>query len=290
MSHQAQPVTGFRRIDAATAADLILRHRRGQVPELAIFDVRDAASFQRGHVEGARHLAEAGFGAAIKRLPRSTPVLIYCYHGNASQAWGGMFADFRYPEVYSVDGGYEPLAAALVAPVAGPPALSAALAELLTAHRSDPANLDAPGDQGLTPLMRAALLGRVDLVDELLALGVDLQRRNGDGNNALWLACVGRHEAVAARLASAGIDLGNQNDAGATCLMYAASSGRAEMVAWLLAAGADPNLRNQDDARAVDLCATLPCLKLLRAAATNLPPDEHRPVGAASGRECLDAD
>jgi hypothetical protein len=36
------------------------------------------------------------------------------------------------------------------------------------------------------------------------------------------------------------------------------------MVAWLLAAGADPDLKNQDDARAVDLCATLRCLKLLR--------------------------
>jgi ankyrin repeat protein len=62
-----------------------------------------------------------------------------------------------------------------------------------------------------------------------------------------------------------GIALDNQNDAGATCLMYAASSGRAEMVGWLLAAGADPDLKNQDDARAVDLCATLRCLRLLRA-------------------------
>jgi len=113
--------------------------------------------------------------------------------------------------------------------------------------------------------MRAALLGRPELVEELLALGVDVQRRNSDGNNALWLACVARDDAVAARLAVAGIDLDNRNDAGATCLMYAASSGRAEMVAWLLATGADPDLRNQDDARAVDLCATLPCLKLLRA-------------------------
>jgi rhodanese-related sulfurtransferase len=272
-----QPAAGFRRIDAATAADLIRRYRQGQVPDLAIFDVRDAASFQRGHVDGARHLAEAGFGAAVKRLPRRTPVLIYCYHGNASQTWGGMFADFRYLEVYSVDGGYEPLAAALAGPASAPAAraLSPALAELLATHRCVPDDLDAPGEQGLTPLMRAALVGRLDLVEELLASGVDVQRRNGDGNNALWLACVARDEAAAARLAAAGIDLDNQNDAGATCLMYAASSGRAEMVAWLLAVGANPDLKNQDDARAVDLCATLPCLRLLRAAAGDPPPDGH---------------
>jgi uncharacterized protein len=259
------PAIGFRRIDAVTAADLIRRHHQGGVPELAIFDVRDPASFQRGHVEGARNLADAGFGTAVKRLPRSTPVLIYCYHGNASQTWGGMFADFRYPEVYSVDGGYEPLAAALAGPGPAAAAPSPALAGMLAEHGCKADDLNAPGAQGLTPLMRAALLGRVDLVEELLALGVDVTRRNGDGNNALWLACVARDDAVAVRLAVAGIDLDNQNDAGATCLMYAASSGRAEMVAWLLAAGADPDLKNQDDARAVDLCATLPCLKLLRA-------------------------
>jgi rhodanese-related sulfurtransferase len=264
MTSPPPPAIGFRRIDAATAADLIRRYRCGTVPELAIFDVRDAASFARGHVDGARHLSDAGLGAALKRLPRTTPVLIYCYRGNASQTWGGMFADFRYPEVYSVDGGYEPLAAALAGPGPAAAAPSPALARMLAEHGGDPAALDAPGAQGLTPLMRAALLGRGELVEELLALGVDIHRRNGDGNNALWLACVGRHETVAARLAAAGIDLDNQNDAGATCLMYAASSGRAEMVAWLLAAGADPDLKNQDDARAVDLCATLRCLKLLR--------------------------
>lgn len=260
------PRSRFQRIDAATAADLITRHRQGGLPALAIFDVRDRASYERGHVAGATHLSDAGFATTLAGLPRATPVMIYCYHGNASQTWGAMFADFRYPDVYSVDGGYEPLAAALRQPAPVTGNLSAGLAALLAEHGCDPANLDAPGTQGLTPLMRAALLARLDLLDELLALGVDVQRRNGDGNNALWLACVARNEAAAARLGAAGIDLNNQNDAGATCLMYAASSGRAEMVAWLLAAGANPDLKNQDDARAVDLCATLPCLKLLRAA------------------------
>lgn len=256
----------FQRIDAATAANLITLYRQGSLPSLALFDVRDRASYERGHVAGAAHLSDASFASTLSGLPRATPVMIYCYHGNASQTWGAMFADFRYPEVYSVDGGYDPLAATLAPTLSLPGKLSTDLMALLTEHGCDPANLNAPGTQGLTPLMRAALLARLALIDELLALGVDVRWRNGDGNNALWLACVARNEAAAARLAAAGIDLDNQNDAGATCLMYAASSGRAEMVAWLLAAGANPDLKNQDDARAVDLCATLPCLKLLRAA------------------------
>lgn len=110
---EADDVSLYRRIDAASAAELILRHRGGALPALAVFDTRDRASFERAHVEGAAHLSERDFGAALEAVPRATPVLLYCYHGNASQIWARMFADFRYAEVYSVDGGYEPLAYAL---------------------------------------------------------------------------------------------------------------------------------------------------------------------------------
>ena len=65
-------------------------------------------------------------------------------------------------------------------------------------------------------------------------------------------------------LIEAGIDLDNCNEMGATCLMYAASSGREGVVELLLNAGADPYIRNFDDARAVDLAASLGCLKRLR--------------------------
>jgi len=54
----------------------------------------------------------------MKRLPKDAPVVIYCYHGNASKVFAQMFVDFRYSKVFSVDGGYEPLAAALAPPVA----------------------------------------------------------------------------------------------------------------------------------------------------------------------------
>lgn len=261
---------GFIRIDADAAADLI--HRRGSatLPALAVFDVRDRTTFERRHIAGAEHLTEALLGGTIRRLPKSTPVLIYCYHGNASQVYAEMFSDFRFVEVYSVDGGFEPLNAALarrtggLASVALPAQASEALQAFVAEFGFDPADLDAPRAQGLTPLMRAALEGRAGLVEELLAAGVSPARRNADGNNALWLACVSRDTPTLACLIKAGIDVDNVNDAGATCLMYAASSGRAEVVEALLAAGADPYIRNPDDARAVDLASTVGCLKLLR--------------------------
>lgn len=261
---------GYLRIDAGRAADLIRRGGDGRLQVPVVFDVRDPASFARAHVDGAEHLTEAGLGGVFSRLPRATPVLIYCYHGNASQVYAAMFADFRYTEVYSVDGGFAPLAAALAAaaverPVPVLPAdASPDLRDFVAGFGFDPDNLDAAREHGLTPLMRAALLGRSDWLQALLAAGVDIGLRNGDGNNALWLACVSRVPAAIQTLVEAGIDLDNRNDVGATCLMYAASSGRAEIVAALLAAGADAYIRNDDEALAVDLASTLECLRLLR--------------------------
>lgn len=110
-------------------------------------------------------------------------------------------------------------------------------------------------------------LGRDELVDELLACGVDVQARNSDGNNALWLACVSNNGALVRRLIDAGIDLDNHNLTGATALMYTASSGKADMLQILLQNGADPMIRTNDDYLAVDLAATMECLKLLRLTA-----------------------
>lgn len=266
----SNPFARFRRISAADAADLIARHRRRVLPELALYDVRDRSWFDRGHIAGAEYLDDAVLGRALRRIPKRTPVIVYCYHGHASQIFAATFADFHFAEVYSVDGGFEPLAAALAncdrpsgeATVGRE--LSDALHSFLGEFGFNHTCLDSPCAYGLTPLMRAALAGRPHLVDELLRHGVDFQLRNTDGNNALWLGCVSNEAKVVRRLLEAGIDVNNQNDSGATVLMYAASSGKADLTALLLASGADPDLRNQDDFRAVDLASSWACLKILR--------------------------
>jgi len=150
-----------------------------------------------------------------------------------------------------------------------PPAInehsSAELLYFIEEHNFDPVDLDRPStDFELTPLMRAALLGRDDLVEELLAHGADIHPRNSDGNNALWLACVSGNGTLVQRLIDAGIDLDNRNLTGATALMYTASSGKADMMQILLQNGADPLIRTDDDYLAVELAATVDCLRLLR--------------------------
>lgn len=98
----------YRRIDPAQAAELLCQQEKP-----AVFDVRDATAYRQAHIPDAAHLSEDRLPGWFRRLPKEQPVLIYCYKGNASQTYAQMFIDFRFQTVYSVDGGYEPLAAAL---------------------------------------------------------------------------------------------------------------------------------------------------------------------------------
>lgn len=96
----------FRCLSAADATQML-----SASPPPTLFDVRDISAYQRGHLDGAAHLSEERLMAWMKRLAKDAPIVIYCYHGNASKVYAQMFADFRYTQVYSVDGGYEALLA-----------------------------------------------------------------------------------------------------------------------------------------------------------------------------------
>ena len=122
------------------------------------------------------------------------------------------------------------------------------------------------GPHGNTPLMHAAWRGESAIVAALLASGVDRHAANHDGNTALWLACVANDPALVEQLVAAGLDIDHANLTGATCLMYAASSSKPAIVAVLLRLGADPLRTTQDDFSALDMAASLDCLRLLRAA------------------------
>jgi len=142
------------------------------------------------------------------------------------------------------------------------------LAAFLDQHGFPHDRLSEPqADRRFTPLMRACKEGRLEIVEELLLLGVDITVRNADGCNALWLACYNGSHAIIQRLLDAGIDIDLQNGNGATCLMYVASNSKADLVQLLLENGADASLKNFDDFSALDLAASLACLRLLRKAA-----------------------
>lgn len=103
-------IPAVHRISASEALALL-----AAAPPPTLFDVRDPVAYQRGHLDGAAQLSQDRLPAWMRRLAKDAPIVIYCYHGNASQAYAQMFIDFRYTRVFSVDGGYEALARALAA-------------------------------------------------------------------------------------------------------------------------------------------------------------------------------
>ena len=252
-----RPRIPFQRIDVTAAAELVRRD------DVLTLDVRDAASYARAHIAGARHLSQANLSVVITAAAKTRPILIYCYRGHASQEYAQTFSDFGFAEVYSLDGGYEDWSR--MQHVVAPAAEDDGLHQWLAAQGFPPGDANATIANATTPLMQAAYLGEDTVIRALLAAGVQVDTRNADGNNALWLACVGNHLDIIDLLVAAGIDIDNRNESGATALMYAASSGRDGVVARLLALGAD-TAAETDGFTALDMAATIECLALLRHA------------------------
>ena len=246
----------FRRIDAEAASQLLARDN------VLVLDSRDQDSFGQARIASARRLSSDNLDTTLLGTPKATPVLLYCYHGNASQTYGQIFTDFGFAEVYSLDGGFE--AWQQLHLKSGTPVLSPQLTNWLLAHAYPATSLESTAEHGMTPLMRASKAGDTAIVIELLQAGASPHTQNGDGNHALWLACVGANLDTLNVLIRAGSDLDHQNDNGATCLMYASSTGKHAVVETLLAAGAKPQLKTLDDFSALDMAATIECLRLLR--------------------------
>ncbi len=141
--------------------------------------------------------------------------------------------------------------------------LSLSTAQWLQNNNYNPENLNQPGENGDTALIKATKEGNLEIVWELIADGAELNIRNNDGNNALWFACFANHFELINLLIDGGINIDNQNDNGATALMYVASAGKTELVKLLLQKGANSQLKNLDDFRAVDFASTLETLAIL---------------------------
>jgi rhodanese-related sulfurtransferase len=250
---------GFRRINVAAARDIMSRGG------CLVLDVRDADSYRRGHIDGSILATRENFSGYLSDTPKQKPVIICCYHGNSSQTYAKVFAEHGFSDVSSLDGGYEAWAAAeRAAPKPAAGNLSDALQAFLAEHGFAPTDVNSKNKDQATPLMVAARLAPPALVQELLGAGADIHAVNADGNQALWLACVGEIAENIQLLIDAGIDIQHVNVNAATPLMFAASSGRAKAVAQLLAAGADPLFETDLGLTALDMASTVECLELMR--------------------------
>lgn len=94
----------FKRISVDEAQTLIDAAQRSQC---SIVDVRDANSFQNGHLPGAVNVDNSSLAGFLEDTDANTPLLVYCYHGNMSQGAAAYFADQGFSDSYSMDGGYD---------------------------------------------------------------------------------------------------------------------------------------------------------------------------------------
>ncbi len=122
--------------------------------------------------------------------------------------------------------------------------ISPAAAGVLLQGGADPALRNKVGDDALN---YAALKGSLPIVQQLLARGVPVTRRQGW--QPLTYAVFGKQLLVFNALMEKGAEPNAVNPNGATALMFAAEQGQEDMVDRLLAAGADPTwTRNGESA------------------------------------------
>lgn len=226
-----------------------------------LLDIRDAASFARSRIPGAQAATEHTVKRLLRERLPARPIVVYCYHGNSSRDFCQLLAGFGFTRLYNLEGGWQAwlnAQAPTTAPAVGE------LAAWLQAGGFNPDRLDGRIANATTPLMLAAQQGRLELVEQLLAAGADVNLLNDDGNGALWFACVHGDTRLLSRVIEAGADLDNQNVNGATALIYAASAGKLEVANALVSAGADIERQTLDGFTALDSAATLPVLRFLK--------------------------
>ena len=107
------------------------------------------------------------------------------------------------------------------------------------------AELSAAEDygHGHTPLMRAALDGNTERVNELVHQGADLNQRDDNGRTALMFAAINSHYETMKALLEYGADVNARSNTGGTALMGAALAGELRMTQALLDKGANLHAR-----------------------------------------------
>ncbi|KAI8484366.1 PREDICTED: ankyrin repeat domain-containing protein 49-like isoform X1 [Branchiostoma belcheri] len=124
--------------------------------------------------------------------------------------------------------------------------------ELLDA---EPKLLTAADSDGYILLHKAAYMGDMTLVKELLERGADINAKTHDGWQPLHSACRWNHVDVASLLLQAGADVNATSSGGNTPLHVAASNANAKQALVLLLSNRyiDPNILNDSSESAFDL-------------------------------------
>ncbi len=115
--------------------------------------------------------------------------------------------------------------------------------------------VDTAADNGMTPLMLASALGRAHMADILLEQGANPDKKNTLQQNALHMAIIEKHEAIAMQLIAASRAINSADREGDTALMCAAIGNLPKVLKALLKRGAKWDVRSEKGLTALHYAA-----------------------------------
>ncbi|XP_048250897.1 serine/threonine-protein phosphatase 6 regulatory ankyrin repeat subunit B-like isoform X1 [Haliotis rufescens] len=104
-------------------------------------------------------------------------------------------------------------------------------------------DINRPGKHGWTPVMKAAVNGRKDVLDLLVKEKANLELTDDSGNNLLHLACHGGNVSIVKHLLPQ-FNINSRGGNGWTPVMYAAVNGDSDVFRLLVSRGADLSLED----------------------------------------------
>ncbi len=224
----------------ATAFDLAVSRGHRQVADL----LRQAGARDGGYVQSELHAAVMGGDLAAIRsaVERGAAVDV-------------VDADGRAPLQAAAYAGRADVVRELLGLGAEATATGAA-ATGVTATGVTAAEVTAESSPGSMALHHAAGEAKIEIVELLLAAGVDVNVAASFGETALEAAAARGHLAVIEMLLKAGAGVGHRDGYGRTALHHACDedSGHPGAVQLLLAAGADPDADDEEGARPLNRC------------------------------------
>ena len=94
----------------------------------------------------------------------------------------------------------------------------------------------------------------LNLVEDLITLGANLDWQDGDGRTALYMCAIINRPEILRMLIDAGADVNIQHNDGSTALHWCAINNRPKIVRMLLDYGADVNIQHNNGSTALHWC------------------------------------
>ena len=91
----------YKAIEPTEIADLM------RIGLVTIVDIRDPVSFEAGHLKNAQQINDTNVDDFLRNADYNNTLLVYCYHGNASQSAAEYFEAQGFKDVYHLVGGFE---------------------------------------------------------------------------------------------------------------------------------------------------------------------------------------